>query len=93
MTSTNSTSKVLPFRRDEAPDRLFDTSNEALAPRFGERARLAIRAGDPDVAWWFARLAASYAARVLLAQSLPDVIDAHLRALGLVYVGQSEVIQ
>lgn len=82
---------VIPFRRDDAPDALFDTSDQAMALKIGARAIAEARAGN-DSTWWWARLAASYADRVLMSQSLTDALDRELSSLGFVVVSSSRLV-
>ncbi len=78
-------SNLIPFRRLEAPDRLFDTSDLAMAERMGRRTLDLLRDGR-DVRS-VARLAVSYADRVLKSQMEPDLIDLQLLDMGFVMVG------
>ena len=80
----NSNPNILPFRRDESPDRLFDTSDLAMAERMGRRTLQMLHDGR-DVAS-VARLAASYADRYIRSQMAPDLIDIALIDLGFVPV-------
>lgn len=92
---------VLSQPRDDAPDGLFDTSDRAMAARFGARTRQLLREGrDPC---HIARLAASYAFKVDPSLRLIDreawTIDVaghrHLTMRGLVAVAmgsRSQVI-
>jgi 3-oxoacyl-[acyl-carrier-protein] synthase III len=82
---------ILPFRRPESTDALYDTSNEAMAERFGMRTRQLLHDGR-DVAS-VARIAASYADRVLRSQMAPDEIDLALLDLGFVPVGGFGAVQ